>query len=673
MRNDRRRLYGMYAFAFVLLVASLTVLPYASAPGLPASDLVYDTPAHAYRLWFVKQELAGRFSLPLWTSDWYGGMPFLELYPPLSAFALSWIGLFFDPAAAIRIALALAHILSVAAFYFLALRLFKGDLKLVAGSCMLFAVFPYLLFEVYPRGGLAEAALVAIAPAAFLAYEKAVAFGGLKWRATFGLAIGLGLLSHTVMGAVLAFCIILLAALDWSRIPKQVLALAPFFALGVLAVSFNAVSAVGLLPEIRFDAATAPPFVPMDIAPLAQREYQNPMYLGWLASAGFVLGLFALRNDAFGVRKYGMLAVALLAAGFSLHLYAPQIVLASVQFAFRLFCLFSVPFCLVAATGFKHAAGRADAVARGFKAFKGLRLSGIIFFGLAAAAAVDFSAFLPVGDAEGIPPGLLHAYAGLSEEPGFFRVSDQNFLPFGVSPVFHSHAVVGGGLFEGGQKLSFGVMASLSEKVGRGTGQEANASLRLLGMASVKYVAVDFRFVLPALTEKECGRGYCLYENKFFQHHVRLVSSVAAVSPRLKEGRFKDLLLNRILAAGAAEKTPVFSEAPLPDYGTEPGAVVHVFDERPGYFRLRVDGIPAGEKRYLVISESYFSGWNARLDGTVVPILEGVPAMMAIPVSNGELFLEYGLGMAPAAALAVTLLSLAVLAGALVLGLMRRK
>lgn len=67
-------------------IAGVPLLPYVFSAGLPEGYGAYDTENHAYRLWFFKENLAnGR--IPLWTSDWFGGMPFMELYQPGAALA----------------------------------------------------------------------------------------------------------------------------------------------------------------------------------------------------------------------------------------------------------------------------------------------------------------------------------------------------------------------------------------------------------------------------------------------------------------------------------------------------------------------------------------------------------------------------------------------------------
>ncbi|MBI2975533.1 MAG: YfhO family protein [Chloroflexi bacterium] len=105
----------------------------------------------------------------------------------------------------------------------------------------------------------------------------------------------------------------------------------------------------------------------------------------------------------------------------------------------------------------------------------------------------------------------------------------------------------------------------------------------------------------------------------FVAHDVR-VASDAAVFARLSESGFDPFATAYVSAAVAA--------AP-----GGPGESVTAQSDAPGHLQLRVNTAAPG---LLVISEAYFPGWQARVNGAAASVLRADGALLAVAVGPGE-------------------------------------
>jgi len=100
------------AFIFSLIVS----LPRLGA-GLPMG---VDSSSHLSKVMFVTDSLMRYGTIPFWNPDWYGGTPFLVLYPPLSYVLTGFLGVVVGPVFAYKLVDLIFYVAAVPVMYWLA-------------------------------------------------------------------------------------------------------------------------------------------------------------------------------------------------------------------------------------------------------------------------------------------------------------------------------------------------------------------------------------------------------------------------------------------------------------------------------------------------------------------------------------------------------------------------
>ncbi len=124
-----------------------------------------------------------------------------------------------------------------------------------------------------------------------------------------------------------------------------------------------------------------------------------------------------------------------------------------------------------------------------------------------------------------------------------------------------------------------------------------------------------------------------VYENRKFLPRIRFADRVLFTATESEKGLFDELLAT--IGTGA-----VLIECPrtcAPGSHT-PRDRVEILSSGNGYFQIRTSSLRAN---WLVISESYYPGWEATIDGTSVPISRANYLFGAIFVPPGEHDIEY--------------------------------
>ncbi len=129
-----------WLFHFVAIFALFTYALYLSWPyltdvGLPG---FVDAPGHTFKVWYLIDCRSDYWVVPfLWDSWWYGGYPFLQVYPPLSYMMAAFLGGTFlggNPVAGFRLTVALSNILSAIFMYIGVYMLYRSRVGgIVAG------------------------------------------------------------------------------------------------------------------------------------------------------------------------------------------------------------------------------------------------------------------------------------------------------------------------------------------------------------------------------------------------------------------------------------------------------------------------------------------------------------------------------------------------------------
>ena len=154
-----------------------------------------------------------------------------------------------------------------------------------------------------------------------------------------------------------------------------------------------------------------------------------------------------------------------------------------------------------------------------------------------------------------------------------------------------------------------------------------------------------------------------MYEADTIPPYVRVLPAAAKlpddqVVPTVIDPRFP--LHDVVLFSDTASVSP----APIRSGGRTPRAVrATVADWKPGSMRIALTGADS-KPRYLLVSETWYKDWHARVDGNPAPVHRGNHALIAVVIPPGarEIALdfdspEYGQGKL------VSLLALLAIAG----------
>ncbi len=164
-------------------------------------------------------------------------------------------------------------------------------------------------------------------------------------------------------------------------------------------------------------------------------------------------------------------------------------------------------------------------------------------------------------------------------------------------------------------------------------------------LLAVKYVVVsnpvnhpDLEAVGEGPLQTYEGQQAYLYRYRGSQPYARLVAGAVKVPDDqalavITDPRFDP---RRVLLVAPDAPVGATSVPALPD--TVPLAVRAV-EVRPGAFRFEL-ARPAPLESYLFVSENYYPGWRARVDGRAAPVVRAQLSLMAIPVPRGARQIE---------------------------------
>jgi hypothetical protein len=145
----RETIVSAVFFAGLLSVGLIICAP-LFAEGLPVGA---DSMSHLFKIMYPYKTLKTQGVFPAWSSDWYGGTPFLQFYPPLSYLLASFVALLgVGPVLAYKSVNAFFYIVTPFSVYYLSRSLgFKKVPSLFAS--LLFSLTPVLLenFLFYDR------------------------------------------------------------------------------------------------------------------------------------------------------------------------------------------------------------------------------------------------------------------------------------------------------------------------------------------------------------------------------------------------------------------------------------------------------------------------------------------------------------------------------------------
>ena len=121
MSNVKRVNLLHFILVFLMFIRFISSFPLDNSR-LPGG---VDTPCHLFKVWHIAEK-----DNNVWTHDWYGGMPFLRFYPPLSLVLPGYIGKIIGYLLAYKLVIDLFYVLTPLAFYYF-LNQFKLSEKTV--------------------------------------------------------------------------------------------------------------------------------------------------------------------------------------------------------------------------------------------------------------------------------------------------------------------------------------------------------------------------------------------------------------------------------------------------------------------------------------------------------------------------------------------------------------
>lgn len=156
---------------------------------------------------------------------------------------------------------------------------------------------------------------------------------------------------------------------------------------------------------------------------------------------------------------------------------------------------------------------------------------------------------------------------------------------------------------------------------------------KVLGMLNVKYIISPYPIYSPNLKKLfHKGETY-LYLNSFFLPRAYLVNQYKI----FPEEKILNYLTSKKFEPSKEvilEKKPNF----LLRFSNKNPGKARVEKYQPGYIRIRAN---ATADCFLVLSDSFYPGWEARLDGKKVPIYQANYLFRAVPIKKGQHRIEF--------------------------------
>jgi len=229
--------------------------------------------------------------------------------------------------------------------------------------------------------------------------------------------------------------------------------------------------------------------------------------------------------------------------------------------------------------------------------------------------------------------------AFLKEQPGTFRISSAGLLPGGASAgiVYELEDITGN------TPLRLESFRRFEEQVG---------NWRQLQLLNVQFVLSKRDLEGPGLERVYEEGGVRVYRvtdplpRAWVVHHLITADDEAAL--QILNADDFDPRVTAVLP----------SEYGQPALSGEPGSAAQVVEARPGRLALEV---PPGDEGLLVISQPFYPGWQAWVDGKPTPVYRADYLLQAIPLQAGARRVELAYHLSPLPAM----ISLAGLAGCL--------
>ncbi len=610
-----------------------------------------DMEVHAYNFWYLKNSLIDYNKIPSWTSDHFGGKPFLGLYQPLTYFLALPISLIFNGVLTPKIFILVISLLSAYFFYLLAKKLFQSRFKAFLAT-LIFISFPSRLM-IAGGGTLSEFTGGLFVPLSFLVYEILIEKPKLRYFALLGLFVGLCLLTHHAVGSVLLGALILIMSYDYFINDKKiVLKIIPFLLIGVIISFVFLIPAYQISNTLNFNVIkkhSSESFRPLSIFRFFSKNNSRSEYIGFIGLIsifGYLIGLKIKKENK--LVKYWLMAIILLLVGLFLYPIIPEFIKATLERAVRMFSVLSVPLSIIIVAGMEKIS---EHLVKFIKKYNFLELNKegktneniklIVTIILVLLVFFNYLHFRPVkGNELQIPSGVVEFYKEIAKDKEYYRIEDQAFAPFGFSPILHKHGILNGGNYLAAPKYHF-FFWSMGWSLLKQEPSIYNFA-GLYGTLGIKYLLFKNEVRIPYLKEIKRGYNYAIYENEKFLDYVRLVPNIVVIKNKEPEhlGVFYTFLNQNIIPFDKVGF--VHSRNLNTDFNLNRSLVgkVSIIKREPGYLKLNITRVKKEE--YLVIAESYHPYWKAYQNDKELKIYEGIPSTLIIPTEkNGIINIKY--------------------------------
>jgi hypothetical protein len=610
-------------------LSAIGSLPLIISDGIPG----YDASSHVAKTAFLMYSFAHGNFLG-WSQFWYGGFQLFYTYSPLTYLFAAGLGWPFDSALlGMKMLILLSFILSGLGAFSLA-RDFRIPPNASLVAALLYSLASSHILIVFYTGSLTYALAFALAPFLLLSGRIALRDESLNATICFGAVIALLILSNATTVYVLSFPLLayFLISVPRSRAFKSILVVAASSIIGLLLSGFWLIpyleidlsGQLGLLTESATGAYPSSNVIHWYSLFLPNLGNANAGDLGWILLLPALASLiFLRRREEFAL--FGAVVVStLLTIGASLTslFYKIPLVLA-LQDAWRFDIadvLFMAPLAALSFWRlFRHfSANKALARNRGKIAAASFVLLFVLILVAVPSMSKIPSTYFQVRQTPS-DPSQQEAFNFLASQPGFFRVMvvDRYYESF---PEFTLKGSIDGwydqATTQAYRNFTYNIYFC-------GASDRTLGGLRLLG---ARYVMIDYGYggdasgELQAFNSSSSVFGHPVFKNGEVDIYQVSGSRLVYVSGSMPNSEFspsQDVSCNEPIPSAPATQ-----------------ANYSLSDVSWGETRISFD-VDVNQSAYVLISNSYATGWAAQDNGSSVPILLSPPGLPVIHVSPG--------------------------------------
>lgn len=651
----------LYEFRYLILAGSFSAL--GSLPAFFAPDIPgYDSSSHVAKTAFLLYSFAhGNFSG--WSQFWYSGFQLFYTYSPLTYVMAAVFGWPFGSAmVGMRILIGLSFFLSGAGAFALA-RDFGISEKWSVLPALLYSLTSPHILTLFFVGSLTYALAFALAPFLFLSLRIALRNQSLGATISLGTLIGLFIISNQTTVYVILFPMLayFLISLRWARPIKPILVIIGASLIGLL------LSAFWLIPYVKIDLSGQYNL----LSESSSGTYPSSTIIHWYSffipsfgntnagDLGWILLLPALasivflkKRDEFALYGAGVVIV-LLTVGPSLTplFYKIPLVLA-LQFGWR-FLIGDVIF-LTPLSGlfFYHLSQRFPSHALTQRSQRIIAALSILAIIVTVSIVVLLIPNLYYGDLTRqtpADPNQESAFNFLSNQPGFFRVMviDRYYEAF---PEYTLKGSIDG-WYDQATTQAYGTFRFAVYYCGA-----TNSTLNALRLLGVRYVMIDYGYGGDATAELKSYEspdspfGGAIYNNSEVTIFQVPNSQLVYVSNSIPNNQY------------SLSQTQSCNQ-PIPSAPTDQ-INYSISNMTWGETRISFE-INVNQSVYVLVSNSYSSGWMATDNGSSIPIQISPPGLPVLHLSKGISDIELYYSGAPEAR-NTAILSLSILVGIVV-------